>query len=244
LADRNNYVINEKAARYMGMKDPVGQRLRFWGNDGTIIGVVKNYHHVPLHREIMPHVFTINPRSYNALKYVFIKIAPGNIQDTLRYIKETSESYAPGYPYEYSFLDQGIGNLYQAEQKLGKIFGYFAFIAIFVSCLGIFGLASFTAEQRTKEIGIRKVLGASVSSIVLLLSKEFSRWILLANIIAWPIGWYAMHKWLENFAYRTGLNPLLFILAGVLSFVIAALPISYQSIKAAIADPIDSLRYK
>ena len=244
LADRNNYVINEKAARYMGMKDPVGQRLRFWGNDGTIIGVVKNYHHVPLHREIMPHVFTINPRSYNALKYVFIKIAPGNIQDTLRYIKETSESYAPGYPYEYSFLDQGIGNLYQAEQKLGKIFGYFAFIAIFVSCLGIFGLASFTAEQRTKEIGIRKVLGASVSSIVLLLSKEFSRWILLANIIAWPIGWYAMHKWLENFAYRTGLNPLLFILAGVLSFVIAALPISYQSIKAAIADPIDSLRYE
>ncbi|NQT80793.1 MAG: ABC transporter permease [Candidatus Aminicenantes bacterium] len=244
LADKNNYVINEEAARYMGMEDPVGQRLRFWGNDGTIIGVVKNYHHVPLHREIMPHVFTINPRRYSSLKYVFIKIAPENIPDTLRYIKETSESYAPGYPYEYSFLDQGIGNLYQTEQKLGRIFGYFAFIAIFVSCLGIFGLASFTAEKRTKEIGIRKVLGASVSSIVLLLSKEFSRWILLANIIAWPIGWYVMHKWLENFAYRTGLNPLLFILAGVLSFIIAALPISYQSIKAAIADPVDFLRYE
>jgi ABC-type antimicrobial peptide transport system permease subunit len=244
LADINNYVINEEAARYMGMEDPVGQRLRFWGNDGTIIGVVKNYHHVPLHREIMPHVFTINPRNYNGLKYVFIKITPGNIPDTLMHIKETSGSYAPDYPYEYSFLDQGIGNLYQAEQKLGRIFGYFAFVAIFVSCLGIFGLASFTAEKRTKEIGIRKILGASVSSIVLLLSKEFSRWILLANIIAWPIGWYAMHKWLENFAYRTGLNPLQFILAGVLSFVIAALPISYQSIKAAIADPVDSLRYE
>ena len=244
LADINNYVINEEAARYMGMEDPVGQLLRFWGNDGTIIGVVKNYHHVPLHREIMPHVFTINPRSYNGLKYVFIKIKPGNIPDTLRYIKETSESYAPDYPYEYSFLDQGIGNLYQAERKLGRIFGYFAFIAIFVSCLGIFGLASFTAEKKTKEIGIRKVLGATVSSIVILLSKEFSRWILLANIIAWPIGWYAMHKWLENFAYRTSLNPWLFILAGVLSFVIAALPIGYQSVKAALSDPVDSLRYE
>lgn len=244
LADINNYVINEEAASYMGMEDPVGQRLKFWGKDGTIIGVVKNYHHVSLHREIMPHVFTVNPRSYRALKYVFIKIASENIPDTLGYIKETSESYAPDYPYEYSFLDQGIGNLYQAEQKLGKIFGYFAFVAIFVSCLGIFGLASFTAEKRTKEIGIRKVLGASVSSIALLLSKEFSRWILLANIIAWPIGWYAMHKWLENFAYRTGLNPFLLILAGVLSFFIAALPIGYQSIKAAITDPVDSLRYE
>jgi putative ABC transport system permease protein len=244
LADINNYVINEEAARYMGMENPVGQRLRFWGNDGTIIGVVKNYHHVPLHREIMPHVFTINPRNFRALKYVFIKIMPGNIPDTLRYIKETSGRYAPDYPYEYSFLDQGVGNLYQAEQKLGKIFGYFAFVAIFVSCLGIFGLASFTAEKKTKEIGIRKVLGATISSIVILLSKEFSRWILLANIIAWPIGWYAMHKWLENFAYRTSLNPWLFVLAGVLSFVIAALPIGYQSIKAAIADPVDSLRYE
>jgi len=244
LADISNYVINEEAARYMGMENPVGQRLSFWGNVGTIIGVVKDYHHVPLHREIMPHVFSINPRNFRALKYVFIKITPGNIPDTLRYIKETSESYAPDYPYEYSFLDQGIGNLYQAEQKLGKIFGYFAFVAIFVSCLGIFGLASFTAEKKTKEIGIRKVLGATVSSIVILLSKEFSRWILLANIIAWPIGWYAMHKWLENFAYRTSLNPWLFILAGVLSFVVAALPIGYQSVKAALSDPVDSLRYE
>ena len=244
MADINNYVINEEAARYMGMEDPVGQRLRFWGNDGIIIGVVKNYHHVPLHREIMPQVFTINPRNFRALKYVFIKIAPENIPDTLRHIKETSESFAPDYPYEYSFLDQGIGNLYKAEQRLGRIFGYFSFVAIFVSCLGIFGLASFTADKRTKEIGIRKILGASVSSIVLLLSKEFSRWILLANIIAWPIGWYAMHKWLENFAYRIGLNPLLFILAGALSFFIAVLPIGYQSIKAAIADPADSLRYE
>jgi putative ABC transport system permease protein len=243
-ADLRNYLINEEAAKYMGMEDPVGRRLSFWGTSGTIIGVIKNYHHVSLHREIMPHIFTINPRHYNALRFVFIKIAALNVPDTLKYIEETSTSFSPNFPYEYSFIDQGVHDLYQAEQRLGKIFSTFAFLAIFISCLGIFGLASFTAEKKTKEIGIRKVLGASVPSIVGLLSKEFSRWILLANLIAWPIGWYAMHKWLENFAYRAGLNLMLFVFAGVLSFVIAALPVCYQAIKAAIADPVDSLRYE
>jgi len=242
--DVNNFVINEEAARYMGMEDPVGQRINFWGSQGTIIGMVKNYHHVSLHREIMPHVFSINPRNYGSLRFIFIKIAAANIPDTLEYIRESTTTYAPAYPYEYAFLDQGVEDLYQAEQKLGKIFSNFAFLAIFISCLGIFGLASFTAERRTKEIGIRKVMGASVSHIVILLSKEFSRWILLANVIAWPIAWYAMNKWLQNFAYRTGLNPLLFIFAGLLSLFIAALPVGYQAIKAAIADPIDSLRYE
>jgi len=243
-ADTNNFVINEEAAKYMGMDNPVGQRLKFWGSEGHIIGVVKNFHHVSLHREIMPQIFTINPRNYGALRFIFIKIASENIPDTLKYIRETTTTFAPDYPYEYSFLDQGVEDLYQAEQKLGKIFSTFAFLAIFISCLGIFGLASFTAERRTKEIGIRKVLGASISHIVMLLSNEFSRWILLANVIAWPIGWFAMHKWLQNFAYRSSLNPLLFLLAGILSLVIAALPVGYQAIKAAVSDPIDSLRYE
>jgi putative ABC transport system permease protein len=243
-ADANNYVINEEAAKYMGMDNPIGQRLKFWGSEGTIIGVVKNYHHVPLYREIMPHVFNINPRNYGSLRFIFIKVAPENIPDTLKYIQETTSTFSPNYPYEYAFLDQGVVDLYQSEQKLGEIFSAFAFLAIFISCLGIFGLASFMAERMTKEIGIRKVLGASVSHIVMLLSKEFSRWILIANVIAWPIGWYAMHKWLQNFAYRSNLNPLLFLLAGLLSLVIAAIPVSYQAIKAAVADPIDSLRYE
>ncbi|UCE42421.1 MAG: ABC transporter permease [Candidatus Aminicenantes bacterium] len=243
-ADTTNFVINEEAVKYLGMVDPVGQRLKFWQNEGTIIGVAKNYHHVSLHREIMPHVFCINPRHYGTLRFIFIKISSENIQDSLKYIRETATTFAPDFPYEYAFLDQDVEDLYQAEQKLGKIFSSFAFLAVFISCLGIFGLASFTAERRTKEIGIRKVLGASVSQIVMLLSKEFSRWILLANLIAWPIGWYAMHKWLQNFAYRSSLNPLLFLLAGVLSLVIAALPVGYQAIKAAIADPISSLRYE
>ncbi len=244
MADMRNYVINEKAAEYMGMEDPVGQKLVFWGTTGTIIGVTQNCHHVSLHREIMPHIYTINPRHYNALKYVFIKISSANVPDTLEYIKKTSMIYAPNFPYEYNFIDQGIQTLYQSEHRLGRIFSTFAFLAIFISCLGIFGLASFTAEKKTKEIGIRKVLGAPVSHIVILLSKEFSRWILLANIIAWPIGWYAMSKWLQSFAYRTGLNPLLFIFAGLLSIMVAALPVGYQAVKAAVADPVDSLRYE
>jgi len=244
MADMRNYVINEKAAEYMGMEDPVGQKLVFWGTTGTIIGVVQNCHHVSLHREIMPHIYTINPRHYDALKYVFIKITTVNVPDALKHIKETSMSYAPNFPYEYLFIDQGIQTLYQSEHKLGRIFSAFAFLAVFISCLGIFGLASFTAEKKTKEIGIRKVLGAPVSHIVILLSKEFSRWILLANIIAWPIGWYAMSKWLQSFAYRTGLNPLPFIFAGLLSLMVAALPVGYQAVKAAVADPVDSLRYE
>lgn len=245
ISDRKNYVINKTAAKYMGMESPVGQRLKFWGQEGQIIGVVKDFHHVSLHREIMPHCFTINPKfSTNALKYIFVKINSLNIPDTMKYIQETSVKNAPNYPVEYDFLDLGIGVLYQSEQKLGKIFTYFATLAIFISCLGIFGLSAFSAEQRTKEIGIRKILGSSVSGITFLLSKEFSRWVLLANIFAWPIAFYVMHKWLENFAYRTGINFMVFLLAGGLSLVIAALPIGYQTLKAATSNPVDALRYE
>lgn len=245
VADRKNFIINQTAAKYMGMDSPIGQRLKFWSQEGQIIGVVKDFHHVSLHREIMPQIFTINPSfAANALKHIFIKINPVNIPDTMEYIRETLERIAPNYPVEYDFLDQGVGTLYQSEEKLGKIFTYFAMLAIFISCLGIFGLSAFSAEQRNKEIGIRKILGSSVSGIAILLSKEFSRWVLLANIVAWPIAYYAMHKWLENFAYRTGLNVLLFLLAGGLSLLIAALPVGYQALKAATCNPIDALRYE
>lgn len=242
--DQNNFIINETAAEYMEMEEPLGQRLTFWGREGLIIGVVKDFHHVSLHREIMPQYFTINPRLRNALKYISVKVNSINLPDTIKFIQTTAKQISPDYPFAYSFLDQGIGNLYQTEQRLGKIFSYFAFLAIFISCLGIFGLAAFTAEQRTKEIGIRKILGCSVPGIMLLLTRAFSRWVLLANLIAWPIAYYIMLKWLQNFAYRTGFSPLIFLLAGSISLVIAALPIGYQALKAAAADPVDSLRYE
>jgi hypothetical protein len=243
-ADLENYIINEKAVSSLGMENPVGKRLKFWGIEGTIIGVIKNYHHVPLHREIMPHIFTINPRHYDALRFIFIKIQPQHIPETIAYIREKTNLLAVNNPFSYDFLDQEIAQLYRAEHTLGKILAYFAFLAIFISCLGIFALASFTAKQKTKEIGVRKVLGSSVSGIVLLLSRGFLRWVLLANLIAWPIGYIAMHKWLENFAFRTNMNLFVFLIAVFLSLVFAALPVIGHAVKAAVSNPIEALRYE
>jgi putative ABC transport system permease protein len=175
---------------------------------------------------------------------VFVKIAPENIPDTIKHMEAASLELAPEYPFDYTFLDQGVAAMYDAEQRLGKIFIYFAFLAIFISCLGILGLSAFTAEQRTKEVGIRKVLGSSASGIVVLLSRQFARWVLLANVIAWPLAYYAMHTWLQDFAYRTGLSFQLFLLAGLLSLLTAALPVVILSLKAANADPVESLRYE
>ena len=243
--DRTDYVINEKAAAYMGLKNPVGQRLRFWGQEGRIIGVVKDFHQVSLHREILPQVFTINPRFYRgAIKYVFVKVAGDGLAETLGAIREAAGVYAPDYPFEAEFLDKGVGALYESERRLGEIFAAFAFLAIFISCLGILGLAAYGAEQRTKEIGVRKVLGSSVPGIVALLAKPFSLWNLAANLVAWPLAYYAMHRWLRGFAYRTDLGFDVFLLAGLISMVTAALPIAYQSLKAAVADPVETLRYE
>jgi putative ABC transport system permease protein len=226
----------------MEMDSPVGQPLSFWGRKGTIIGVVGDFHQVSLHREIMPQIITANPAFYGGLKYVFVKIRPDNIPGTLAFIQRTFEKIAPTFPFESSFIDKGIDDLYTSEQRLGRIFGYSSFLAIFISCLGIFGLASFTAEKRTKEIGIRKVLGASTSDISLLLSGSFARWLIMANLIAWPVGWYFMHRWLERFAYRSELSPLIFLASGLISFLVAAVPVVYQSRRAAAVDPAETLR--
>ena len=242
--DRTNFVVNEDAVQYMGMKDPIGQPLSMWGNRGTIIGVVKDFHHVSLHREIMPQVFTINPRLYDSLQYVFIKISSNNVPEILGAIRRTTDKFAPAFPFDYEFLDEGIDNLYRSEQRLGRIFGNFAFLAMFISCLGIFGLSAFAVERRTKEIGIRKVLGATTPGIMVLTSREFLKWLVVANIVAWPIAWFAMNKWLQKFAYRTGINPVWFLLAGLLSVSIAFIPVIYHTGRAALSNPVDSLRYE
>jgi ABC-type antimicrobial peptide transport system permease subunit len=242
LADLDNYIINEAAARYMGMESPVGQRLGFWGKVGTIIGVVGDFHQVSLHREIMPQIISANPAFANGLKSVFIKIRPDNIPETLAFIRRAFERTTPMFPFEYSFIDKGIDDLYASEQRLGKIFGYASFLAILISCLGIFGLAAFTAEKRTKEIGIRKVLGASAPDISLLLSRSFAKWLVIANLIAWPLGWYVLHRWLERFAYRSELSLAVFLTSGAISFLVAAIPVVYQSLRAASVDPVETLR--
>jgi putative ABC transport system permease protein len=167
-----------------------------------------------------------------------------NIPETLSFFREKWGQLSPVFPFEYTFLDEDFDKLYRADEKVGRIVGIFSLLAIIVACFGLFGLASFAAEQRTKEIGIRKVLGASVSGIIFLISREFTKWVLIANILAWPVAYFSMNRWLQNFAYKMSLSPWIFILSGFLAFFIALATVSYQSIKAAVSDPINSLRYE
>jgi len=244
VGDRNNFVINETAARYMDMEEPIGKTLEFWGRSGTIIGVVRDFHHVSLHREILPHVITANPSLYGGHKYIFVRIKPTNVPNTVEYLADVSSRFAPDYPFEYTFLNDGLADLYQAEQDMGRLFGYFAGIAIVISCLGVFGLSLFSAEQRTKEIGIRKVFGASITRILLLLFRDFGGLVLVALIVAVPVSIIVMERWLEDFAYRIDIGVGTLVLTGFLIFALTAFTVSYQSIKAATTNPVESLRYE
>jgi putative ABC transport system permease protein len=239
-------IINETAARRFGWDNPVGKTVGELSDSGgffrrIVIGVVKDFHIESLHREIGPLLITNNPEWLNSLS---LRISPNNIPATLGFLSEKWRQHNPLRPFQYFFLDDSFDSQYRADERLSKIFSYFSILAIFIACLGLFGLASYTAEQRTKEIGIRKVLGATISGIVKLLTKEFSKWILIANIIAWPIGYFAMRKWLQGFAYRTSIEFLTFMLSAVIALAIALLTVSYQAFKAAKADPVKSLRYE
>ena len=179
-----------------------------------------------------------------SFRYITLSIDITDLKETLAFVGSQWKSVFPGYPYEHFFLDTDFDRQYRADEQIGRIFGAFTFLGLFVACLGLLGLASFTAESRTKEIGIRKVLGASVGGIVIMLSKQFTKWVLVANCIAWPVAYYFMNRWLNNFAYRIDIGIWTFVLSGALALVIAFLTVSYQSIKAAVANPVESLRYE
>lgn len=246
--DSNAAVLNEKAAEQFGWDDPIGKRINDWlpnRGDFTVIGVVKNFHYESLYQEIEPQALFLSGGYYKDTENcISVRIQTEDISRIMTTIENTWKRFVPNMPFEYSFLDENYNNLYINERKTKDIFSVFSFLAIFISCLGLFGLASFTAERKTKEIGIRKVLGASTPGISLLLSKEFVKWVLLANIIAWPVAYYFMSKWLQNFAYRAHLSVWIFILSGLAALVIALLTVSFQTIKAATANPVDSLRYE
>jgi len=235
------YLINETAVNKIGWDSPVGKWISLGGteNRGNIIGVVKDFHYRSVHAQIEPTVLKID---FSRIGFVTLKIKPFDISRTLSFVEEKWKEFSPHYPLDYYFMDEQFENYYRFEQRLGILFTQCSLLAIFVSCLGIFGMISFTAEQRRKEIGIRKVLGSSISGIVLMLSKELFRWILIANIIAWPLAYYCMNKWLQQFAYRTVPSLSSFVLAGVLTLVIALLTVTYQTVKAAIANPVDALK--
>ena len=240
-------IINEEAVRRFGWEDPIGKRvIQVYGERRiyfTVIGVVKDFHFSSLRNPIKPMNFFLSPDSN---RYISAKMLSQDISGTLVYIEETWKKVAPESPIEYFFLDTVFERRYSSEERLQRLFSYFSGLAIFIACLGLFGLASFAAEQRTKEIGIRKVLGATETSLIYLLSKEFTILVLIANLVAWPLAYLAMHNWLEGFAYRIQLNSHLgfFLLASVIALVIALVTVSFQAIKASLVNPINSLRYE
>lgn len=238
------YVINEKTAQLLGWKaeEAIGKTFGI-KKEGSVIGVVSNFHIKSLHEEIPPISMQLHEgESWSNTGKIAVKIAPENIQRVVSDLREQFAEYAPYHPFNYQFLDDKFDALYRTEKQLGKIVGAFTAIAIFIACLGLFGLAAFSAERRTKEIGIRKVLGATVSNIVALLSKDFILLVLTGFAIAIPIAWYAMNQWLSDFAYRIEIGPGIFALAGGAALIIALLTVSWQSIRAAVANPVDSLR--
>ncbi|HEX9653146.1 MAG TPA: FtsX-like permease family protein, partial [bacterium] len=182
--------------------------------------------------------------SIRGMNWFSVRLRAGDIPKTLSVLEENWKETAPSLPFQFSFLDEDLERQYRNEERLIQIAGYSAGLAIFIACMGLLGLAAFTAEQRTKEIGIRKVLGASVPDVVALLSKDFSKWIILANLIAWPVAYLVMTRWLQNFAYRTHIDWWMFAMAGGIALVIALLTVSTQAVKAALANPVDSLRYE
>ncbi|HEX3007485.1 MAG TPA: FtsX-like permease family protein, partial [Bacteroidales bacterium] len=238
--DNTAIIINEEAAKTMGLKNPVGETLTT--PDGAklnVIGVVKDFHFQSLHNKIGPLIMRLGVS--NNFR---VRMKPDHILSTVGFIEKTFKSFQPGLPLDFHFLSDDFDNLYRAEQRMSKIFGYFSLLAIIISCLGLIGLAAFMAERRTKEIGIRKANGAKSNEIFALLSREYVMLVIISLLIACPVAWYAMHKWLENFAYKTIISWWVFALTAIVVMLITMLTISLQSYRAARRNPVEALRYE
>jgi ABC-type antimicrobial peptide transport system permease subunit len=238
--DSTGYIVNETAARTMGMtsSSAVGQQITFRGAKGTIVGVVADFNFKPIQRTIEPLVLLLNKGG----GVVVVRTKPGGTEAAIKSLGKISQQLEPAYPFTYSFVDQDLANQYKGEQQMGSIFNVFALLAVFISCLGLYGLSAYMAEQRTKELGVRKVLGASLFNIVRLLSVDFTRMIVIAMFIAIPLAWWAVNNWLESFAYHIHVGWGIFVLAAVAALLIAWITVSYESVKAGMANPVKSLR--
>ncbi|KAA3437522.1 ABC transporter permease [Rufibacter hautae] len=234
------FIINEAAANLLGWPDAVGKRIGFSDTtSGKVIGVVKDFNYTSLHDKIAPVVLRVRPRTSG---YLLARLSGDNFEEALAHVKTTWARFDPNRPIDLTFLDESFNQQYQSEEKMLKIFGYFSILTIMIACMGLFGLTSFMAEQRTREIGIRKVLGSSVMGIVMLLTKDFALLVVIAIVLASPLAWYGMQKWLQEFAYRVPLSPWLFVGAAVVALAIAVATVSVQAAKAALLDPIKALR--
>ena len=246
-AERESVIINQAAARQFGWQAPLGRQISFSKDstsktflDRTVIGVVEDFHFDSLRSPINPLVMFLGENRNR----ISLRFRARETTALLAELKRQWQRFAPGQPFEYSFLDERFAEIYRSEQRLGTVFGVFSGLAVLIACLGLLALAAFMAERRTKEVGIRKVMGASVAEILLLLSREFVKWVVISAVIAWPLAYYAMNRWLQGFAYRTeiGFGPLL--LSMLLTLLIAMLTVSFQAVRAARANPVDSLRYE
>ncbi len=237
-SDSARIIFNQVAIQAMGLKDPIGKTVTAWGNQYQIIGVVKDFHFESLYEKIKPCFLRVFPNNGNIL----VKISAGAEKETISSLQALYKQYNPGLPFEYRFMDEDYQALYASEERVAVLSRYFAGMAIVISCLGLFGLAAFTAQKRQKEISIRKITGASVGNVVVLLSKDFMKLVIIAVFIAFPLAWWFMHTWLNVFAYRISLSPGIFGATFLAIMVIVLLTVSYQSIKAAMANPVKSLR--
>ena len=241
ISDTANVIVNEETAINMDLEDVLDYPVTFWGRTGKVAGIVKNFHFSSLHSKIEPLVISLRPEDVN---YVFLKIDGNNVEETLKYVESHFKAFNPRYPFEYEFLDQSYASLYERESNMGSLANYFAGIAVFISLLGLFGLASFAAEQRIKEIGIRKVLGAGIGNLILLLAKNFLLLVIIGFGIAVPLSYFMMADWLTAFEYKVTIGTSIFLTARGASVLVALITVSYHSIRAASANPVKSLRYE
>ncbi len=239
--DSTNIILNEKAIKTMGLKNPVGKTIKWFGQDRQIIGVIKDFHFESLHQPVAPLYIAWEPQG-NVWHKVMVKLKSSGQKQTIARIEDLYEKFNPGFPFEFDFLDDAYQKQYASESRVSILSRYFAGLAIVISCLGLFGLASFTAQRRQKEIGIRKIIGASVSNIFMMLSKDFLLLVLVAILISFPLSWWVMNQWLQSFAYRINISASVFFVAGASIITITLATISFQAIKAAIANPVKSLR--
>jgi putative ABC transport system permease protein len=238
-SDSSEIIFNEAAIRAMGLKDPVGKTVTMWGQDRRIAGVVKDFHYQSFHTSVKPFAFRLEPLLTNR---IVVRIKPGAEQPVIGRLRELFQKSYPGFVFDYLFLDQDYQAQYVAERQVAGLSLWFTGLTILISCLGLFGLAAFTAERRFKEIGIRKVLGATAGSVVLLLSGDFLKLVLIAILVGFPLAWWAAYQWLSGFAYHTHIGVGIFLVAGLSIVVITILTIGYQAVKAAMANPVRSLK--
>jgi len=238
--DSAGYILNQAALKKIGYKNPIGQRLTFWGKKGKIVGVLKDFHYTSLHDPILPLIMRLGEE--DNWGNVMVRTKAGQTRQALAGLEQLCKQLNPRFPFTYKFADEEYQKLYTSESIVHRLSNCFAGLAIFISCLGLLGLAMFTAEQRTKEFGIRKVLGARVSTLFGLLSREFLLLVLVAFVVASPLAWWAMHEWLKNFAYHINVQWWVFLLAGVTALFIALITVSFQALKVAVANPVKSLR--